>query len=136
MSKIDDNLTKAIQNISANFNPNVKNPRCFLGKTWSQGTTTVTGGVENGFPILEVRLHGNLIAVIRPARLEVEITNAGFATNVTHARIRAILSAIDKDMIKVKKDGDDTLFYAQSFSVTELGRNRLICYANYDLYAA
>ena len=88
MRKIDKTLQNAIK----------------ANKPFSSGNTALKID-DNDSKIL---LHGNVIA--KRYLNVLKLSNCGYATNVTHARLNAVLQAFDYYNVKVIGKGGETLF--------------------------
>lgn len=122
MRKIDQSLSHAIKAMLNQL------PNSIANLSWSQGNTAVKGAVQDHQEVLEVRLHGHVIAVINPSKLSVDLNNAGYPTNVTHARMNAIFDALNLPHIRATKDKDTTVYTIQSLSKHVLGINTTVAY--------
>ena len=88
MRKIDQTLQNAIK----------------ANKKFSSGNTVFIIN-DNGCQVL---LHGNLIA--KRYLNVLKLDNCGYCTNVTHARLNAVLQAFNYYNVKVISKGGETLF--------------------------
>lgn len=91
------------------------------------GNTAVTAS-PTGWA--EVFLHGHRIATVWPERLDgygparhLEVTLAGWDTNTTRSRLRAILRAFSPDVVLVRHKGRTTLESPEVSARVELGEN-------------
>lgn len=91
MRKIDQTLQNAIK----------------ANKQFSTGNTTLKIN-DNDCYDSKILLHGNVIA--KRYLNVLKLSNCGYATNVTHARLNAVLQAFNYYNIKVIGKGGVTLF--------------------------
>ena len=83
---------------------------------WSSGNTTVTSTKEE----MRVHLHGNHIATLNKATMELNLFDGGWQSNTTKSRLNAILSEFRPDRQVFQKNWQwfisDILGMAESFS--------------------
>ena len=91
MRKIDQTLENAIK----------------ANKKFSSGNTAFIIN-DNDCYDSKILLHGNIIA--KRYLNVLELSNCGYATNVTHARLNAVLEAFNYYNVKVIGRGGETLF--------------------------
>mgnify|MGYP003589969631 CR=1 FL=1 len=102
MRKIDQKLQNAIK----------------ANKPFSSGNTAFISN-DNECKIL---LHGNVIA--KRSLNVLKLDNCGYATNVTHARLNAVLQAFNYRNVKVIGKGWNTLFIDTNTN-TVIAKNEL-----------